>query len=101
MSCYGLARVPSVHIISQILRKELMLSKTQYDSQVINYNHPRYDAKRFVITQVVTSLLADDCLVVCIDESSFSTHQWKKHRWRPKASSNRHKQSSRENEEVH
>ena len=82
MGCYNLQQVPSVCTIGVILRRELRLSKTCFSSQTINYNNPRFDAKRLKITQVVASLLAEGFLVVCIDESSFSTHQWTKKRWR-------------------
>ena len=92
MGCYDLHRVPSVCTIGLILRRELQLSKTCFDSQTINYNNPKFDAKRFKITQVVASLLAEGFLVVCIDESSFSTHQWTKKRWRKMNSCKRKQQ---------
>ena len=67
-------KVPSQSTISTILHRSLGYVKTNYTPAKIKYNDIKFDPKRkFIAEELGTSLACGDVLV-CIDESSFSTH---------------------------
>ena len=84
--CYDLNQAPSKSTISKILHKSLGYAKTNYAPANVKYNDIKFDPKRkFIAKEIGTSLVYED-LVVCIDESSFSTHQYNKKKWQRSAS---------------
>ena len=81
MSCYELDTVPSQSTISRILHEGLGYTKKSYDPAVAKYNAKQYDSKRRQICrEIVHSLIVED-VVICIDESSFSTNHYSKKKW--------------------
>ena len=81
LTCYDLNQIPSESTISKILHWSLNYGKRNYLPANARYNDPRFDCKRKFISQEIGTSLAGDDLVVCIDESSFSTHQYNKKKW--------------------
>ena len=70
-------KVPSVTTVRTILLQRFGLSYRRFDSSSILYDLRRLDTKRQWLARVISHLLLEDFLFVCMDESSF------KMGWRP------------------
>lgn len=81
------APVPSVSTLQRLLRETFGLSYRQFNSANLRFSQRLYDPKRIMICRYLGQLLLDDALLVCIDESAFSTRQTTRWRWQPKHSS--------------
>ena len=82
MTCYDLATVPSESTISRILHQGLGYVKRNFCPAVVKYNCSDFDEKRKrICREIGLSLAFGDDVVLCIDESSFSTHNYSKKKW--------------------
>jgi hypothetical protein len=83
----NLDRIPSLTVVSKLMKEHYALSYRHYDTAKIRYNHPAFDEKRLWVAKLVTYLLKSNAVVVSIDESSFCTKLPSSRRWQPKYSS--------------
>ena len=81
LTCYDMDQIPSQSTINKILHSSLGYVKRNYAPANVKYNDVKFDPKRRFIAQEIGTSLAYGDLVVCIDESSFSTHQYSKKKW--------------------
>jgi len=79
--------LPSATTVQRLLRESFGLSYRPFDSAKLRFSQRLYDPKRQAICRYLATLLIEDALIVCVDESAFSTRQTTRWRWQPMSSS--------------
>jgi hypothetical protein len=79
----GIKPVPCVSTIRVIIRDRLGLRFNSFASSDYRFMSTLMDEKRIWITRVLVSLLANNILLVCVDESSFQSINYRSMKWEP------------------
>jgi hypothetical protein len=74
-------KLPSASTVRLILKNKFGLRFRSFDSATLKYSSCLYDEARVRASRLLTQFLQEEALVVCIDESSFSTNIKKGKHW--------------------
>jgi hypothetical protein len=77
----NLAKLPSQSTVRLIMKKTFGLTFRTFNTANLRYSSRVYDEARVRASQLLTAFLQEDALIVCIDESSFSTNVKKAKHW--------------------
>lgn len=77
----GKSRPPSESTLTSILRLRYHLHYSKFDSSSYRYRDPTFNEKRLWICRMLSQLIHDKALVICVDESNFRTDSIKGMAW--------------------
>ena len=83
LSELGLERVPSRSTVSKVMREHFGLHFGRFNAAQIRMHEDKFNEQRRHMARSIGQFLARDCIVVSVDESSFSTEQYRSQQWKP------------------
>ena len=68
-------------MLGKILRNDFGLKYKRYNGAVVQYKNPDLDDKRRWACRILAEFLADDSLIISLDESNFRHDNNKSFKW--------------------